>query len=302
MRLVIIIIIGLFVPLPGIAQTYDSINIKHVELDSFVVRSGFDTKAFIRRVQRDTTFYKAFRTMRIVPYKAQCSFTALDKKGGVVATMNTKAEQRFNSRHCRYTIFTDQKATGNFYNRDKTLHYYTADLFYNLFFSEKPVCGEDDIVAKGFELKDKSRLEKSKYELKQLMFNPGAKVSGVPFMGDRASVFDADEVDKYNYKVTLEEYAGEEVYVFSITPKPEYQSKVVFNELKTWFRRSDYSIMARDYALSFNTLVYDFDVRMKVRMAQINGKIYPTHITYDGNWKVTLKERERMRVVMDIVY
>ncbi len=286
----------------GIAQTYDSIAIRHIELDSFVVRSGFDTKAFIRRVQNDTTFYKAFRSMRIVPYKATCSFTARDKKGTVTAAMTTKADQRFNNKHCRYTVFSDQSVKGNFYNRDKTLHYYTADLFYNLFFSEKPVCGENDIVAGGFELKDKSRLEKSKYELKQLMFNPGSKVSGVPFMGDRASVFDADEVYKYDYKVTMEEYGGEDVYVFTITPKPDYKSKVVFNELKTWFRRSDYSIMARDYSLSFNTMVYDFDVRMKVRMAQINGKLYPTHIDYDGNWKVTLKDREHMRVVMDVVY
>ncbi len=302
MKVFIVSLICVLLHLHGIAQTYDSVNIKHVELDSFVVRSGFDTKAFIRRVQRDTTFYKAFRSMRIVPYKAVCSFTARDKKGGVAASLNTKAEQRFNSKKCRYTIFTDKVVTGNFYNRDKTLHYFTADLFYNLFFSEKPVCGEDDVVGKGFELKDKSRIEKSKYELKQLMFNPGSKVSGVPFMGDKASVFDADEVDKYDYKVTMEQYEGEEVYVFNITPKPGYKNKVVFNELKTWFRRSDYSIMARDYSLSFNTMVYDFDVRMKVRMAQIKGKLYPTHIDYDGNWKVTLKDRERMRVVMDVVY
>lgn len=284
------------------AQQYDTLNIKRIELDSFVVRSGFDTRAFIRRVQNDTTFYKAFKSMRLVPCKAITSFLAFDRKGKVIAAMDTRSEQKIDARHCTYTTFSHKNASGDFYNKNNELNYYTAELFYNLFFFDKPVCNQDDVVGSKIELNGKSRMEKSKYELKQLMFNPGSKVSGVPFMGDKASVFDADEVDKYNFRVTMDSYDGEEVYVFEITPKEEYKNKVVFSQLKTWFRRKDYSILARDYALAYSTLFYDFDVRMSVRMRQMNGKLYPIFISYDGDWHVALKSRERMKVTMNVSY
>lgn len=285
------------------AQQYDSVSVKNVQLDSFVVKSGFNMNSFIRRVQNDTTFYKAFKSMHLVPFSAVNSFTAYDKKGRVAASMHTNAQQRINAKRCRTTTFTNQTVTGDFYKKDKkTINYYTADLFYNLFYSDKPVCNQNDIVAGSMVLKDKSRMEKNKYELKQLIFNPGSKVEGVPFMGDKASIFDPGEVDKYDMKISQEMYDSEEVYVFNVTPKPEYKNKVVYNELKTWFRRSDYSILARDYSLSFNTIFYDFDVHMKVRMKMMGGKLYPTLIDYNGNWYVPTQGRERMKVLMDIVY
>lgn len=289
--------------LPCGAQQYDTLSAKNIQLDSFVVKSGFNMNSFIKRVQNDTTFYKAFKSMHLVPFNAVNSFTAFDKKGRVIASMHTNAQQRLNAKRCRTTTFSNQAVTGDFYKRDKkTINYYTAELFYNLFYSDKPVCNQNDIVAGSMVLKDKSRMEKNKYELKQLIFNPGSKVEGVPFMGDKASIFDADEVDKYDLKISQEMYDSEEVYVFNVTPKPEFKNKVVYNELKTWFKRSDYSIVARDYSLSFNTLFYDFDVHMKVRMRLMNNKLYPTLIDYDGNWSVATQGRERMRVVMQIVY
>jgi hypothetical protein len=241
--------------------------------------------------------------MHLVPFNAVNSFTAFDKKGRVTASMHTNAQQRLNAKRCRTTTFSNQTVTGDFYKRDKkTINYYTAELFYNLFYSDKPVCNQNDIVAGSMVLKDKSRMEKNKYELKQLIFNPGSKVAGVPFMGDRASIFDEDEVGKYDLKISQEMYDSEEVYVFNVTPKPEYRNKAVYNELRTWFRRSDDSLVARDYSLSFNTIFYDFDVHMKVRMKLMNDKLYPTLIDYDGNWYVTTQGRERMKVVMQIAY
>ncbi|KAK6024544.1 transcriptional regulator, AsnC family [Ostertagia ostertagi] len=65
------------------------------------------------------------------------------------------------------------------------------------------------------------------------------------------------------------DYEGEDCYLFQAIPKPEYRSEVVYNELSTWFRKTDYSIVARDYSLSYKAGVYDFDVRMKVRLLQV---------------------------------
>jgi len=150
--------------------------------------------------------------------------------------------------------------------------------------------------------KGKGTMAKSEYELKQLIFNPGAKVSGVPFMGDRASIFDEGEAENYDFKITLENYNGYSCYVFRITPKSGFEHRALFNELTTWFRKTDYSIVARNYALSYHTLVYDFDVRMQVRTSQAGSKLYPTHIDYSGNWHVITKKRERVKFAVDITY
>jgi hypothetical protein len=121
-------------------------------------------------------------------------------------------------------------------------------------------------------------------------------------MGSRASIFDEDEAGKYDFKIIEELYDGLPCFVFRITPKSGYEHEVLYNELTTWFRKSDYSIVARDYSLSYHTLVYDFDVRMKVRMRQAGDKLYPTYISYDGNWHVFTKKRERVKFTIAITY
>ena len=285
------------------AQRNDSSNIFKlpIQLDSFVVKSGFDIDAFIRRVKNDTTFYKAFRSMHLVPYHAVNDIQVYDKNNIVTASLHSKTVQIINN-HCRTTEVEEQRVTGDLYTYGEDYNYYTAALFAYLFFTDTPVCNDNDIVAGALAERGKGQMEKNKYQLKQLLFNPGAKVSGVPFMGDHASIFDEEEAEKYDFKVSEDTYDGVECLVFRITPKKGYEHKVLYNELTTWFRRSDYSIMARDYSLSYSTLVYDFDVRMKVRMRQVDNKLYPTHIDYDGNWHVLTKKREKVKFSVDITY
>ncbi len=287
------------------AQTrYDTESIMRipVQLDTFVFRSGFEIKAFMRRVQNDTTFYKAFKSMHLVPFTSKNSFTVYDNKGNVTATCNNTARQLIDNRKCRTTQFKDQTITGDFLKKDGSYNYFTAEMFFSLFFSKTPVCNQSDVVGDGIEQQGSSRMEKSKYELKQLMFNPGAKVKGVPLMGNKACIFDEGESYKYKFSVKEATYEGEDCYVFIVTPKPEYAKETVYNTLTTWFRRSDYSILARDYSLSFSRLFYDFDVKMKVNMKQMGNKLYPTAIHYDGNWHILTKKREHMVVDMTINY
>jgi len=272
-----------------------------IKLDSFVFSSGFDVNAFIRRVRTDTTFYKAFRSMHLVQYDAVNDIKVFDRKGGVAASLYSRTRQK-RANSCRTTEALQERVTGDFYERGGGYNYYTAELFAHLFFTKVPVCGENDVVAGAMDVKGKGKLERSKYELKQLIFNPGARVSGVPFMGDRASIFEPGEAKKYDFSITREEHDGQDCYKFRITPKEGYERRVVYNELTTWFRRSDYSIVARDYSVSYKTLLYDFDVKMKVRTTQVAGKLYPTHIDYDGDWHIFTKKRERAKFIVDVTY
>ncbi len=273
-------------------------------MDEVVVsaaRGGWDVQGFIRRVQNDTTFYKAFKSMRVMSYVATNDIRIYNKKGKINASLYSLTKQKaWNG--CRSMETLQEKVTGNFYKRNKEYRYYTAELYAYLFFTKDTLCNQNDIVADALTEAEGGRIGKHKYKLKQLIFNPGSKVAGVPLMGDKAAIFEPDVANMYDFKLASEEYDGEECYVFKAIPKPEYKSDVVYNYLATWFRKSDYSIVARDYSLSYSTLAYDFDVHMKVRTQQVGGKLLPVKIEYDGNWHVLTQDRERVKFITTIVY
>jgi len=293
----------LFIPLISIAQKDDSLSIFRypIGLDSATIKSDFDIKSFIRRIQSDTTFYKAFKSMDLVPNNAVNDIKVYNKNGKVIASMNCKTRQAIND-GCRTTQTSNEKVTGNFYKKNGDYNYYTAALYDYLFFAKEPVCNEDDIVNGREETYGKGLMERSEYELKQLIFNPGSKINGIPLMGKKAEIFEKDRDKHYDLKISRDTCNGERCYVLRITPKQGYQNKAVYKELTTWFRTSDYAIVARNYSLSLNTRIYDFDVHMKVRMKQIGKKLYPTWIDYDGNWHAASKKREIVKFEMRIEY
>lgn len=266
-----------------------------IEMDEFVLqasREGFDVAAFIKRVKEDTTFYKAFRTLHTVPFTSYNDIKIYDKKGGVKASLNSRTRQHRKD-NCRTMEVLEETTSGDFYNRKKEYNYYTAELYASLFFTEGKVCGENNTVRGHENMRGKGQLEKHKWQLKQLIFNPGSKVAGVPFAGNKVAIFEPDVAKMYEFKLMLVEYGGEDCFLFIAVPKPEYKNEVVYNELTTWFRKEDYSIVARDYSLSYKTMLYDFDVVMKVRLKHVNGQLLPYKLTYTGNWHVATKERER---------
>lgn len=275
-----------------------------VKMDEVVIkaqREGWDVDAFIRRVQNDTTFYKAFKSLRVVSYTATNNIKVLNKRGSVRSSYYSKTKQiAWNG--CRTMKVLEEKVNGNFFNKDREYRYYTAELYDYLFFTKDTICGQNDIVADGNNEREDGQLGKHKYKLKQLIFNPGSKVAGVPLMGDKAAIFDPDVAVMYDFKLESEMYDGDDCYVFKAVPKQEFRDDVVINNLATWFRKSDYSIVARDYSLSYNVLAYDFDVRMKVRTRQVGDKLLPVRIEYYGNWHVFTQKRERVNFTTTIVY
>ncbi len=286
-------------------QAQDTSIFKYpIAMDEVVIsaaREGWDVQGFIKRVQNDTTFYKAFKSMRIMSYNATNDIRVYNKREKVTASLNSLTRQNaWNG--CRTMDVLQEKVTGNFYKRNKEYRYYTAELYAYLFFTEDTLCGQSDIIGVVSGEKETGTIARQKQKLKQLIFNPGSKVAGVPFMGDKAAIFEPDIAKMYDFKLASEEYDGEECYVFKAIPKPEYKTDVVYNYLATWFRKNDYSIVARDYSLSYSTLAYDFDVVMKVRTKEQDGKLLPTRIEYDGNWHVFTQKRERVKFITNIVY
>lgn len=181
-----------------------------------------------------------------------------------------------------------EKVTGDFYTKKGAYNYYTARLYAHLFFTKGEICNDNNIVGN----RVFSGSQKYEEQLRILIFNPGQRIRGIPGIGDNVAIFEEPTVGKYAFKLSKQDYNGEQCYVFIAQPKKEYRKDVVINELKTWIRTSDDAIVARDYSLSFRTFFYDFDVVMKVKLKTVKNILVPYEVNYDGNWHAVSKPRE----------
>lgn len=253
------------------------------------VQGGFDVESFINRVKDDTTFYKAFKTLRLLSYNMYNDIEIVNKKEDVIASYSGITKQIINN-HCRTMEVKQEKVTGDYYTSKKNFRYYTAKLYAHLFFTQGKICNETNIVAQS--KSNQHGTEKYEEQLRNLIFNPGQPIHGIPGIGDNVEIFEQPYVDKYQFKLSKVEYNDEPCYVFRAIPKPEFVDDVVINELKTWFRASDYAIVARDYSLSYKTWIYDFDVVMSVKLKNVKSFLVPYEIHYKGNWHAVTKPRE----------
>jgi len=279
------------------ADSSDVITLSKVTVMSeVVIRNDLNVISFLQRVKNDTTFYKAFRNLRILGFTSYNDIKMLDKTGGIKASLSSKTKQK-RSEQCRTMEVLEEKTTGDIY-KDAVLNYYTAELYAGLFFTKGKVCGETNIV-KGVEMNvsGKSGIEKHKEQLKMLFFNPGKKIPGIPFIGDKIDIFSPDVLQYYNFSVDMEDMSGQNCYVFKIQPKEDLSSsqknKIVFDNITTWFNAKTMEIVARNYDLSYNTPVYDFNVHMEVQMTKFGELLVPQVLRYNGNWKVIFKKREK---------
>jgi len=266
---------------------------KETTLSEVVIRNGFDVNKFLQRIKYDTTFYKAFRTLHILGFTSLNDIKMRDGDGKLKASLYSKTKQN-RTNGCRTMDVLEEKTTGDMY-KGRDLNYYTAELYAGLFFTNGKICGEDNIVAgRQRNVKGKSGIEKHKEQLKMLFFNPGQKIPGIPFIGDKVDIFDPSVSKKYDFAIDMDEMSGQQCYIFKIIPKPDTdRDDIVFDNITTWFNSKTMEIVARNYDLSYDTPIYDFDVHMEVKMTKFEGLLVPELLVYNGNWKVAFKKRER---------
>jgi hypothetical protein len=270
---------------------------RQVTLTPVVVRTGTNVKGFIRRVEEDTTFYKAFKNLRVLNYSSLNDVRLFDKKGRVSASLYSKTRQWANN-SCRVTNVLEEKTTGDFYKKDGGYNYYTASLYSSLFFSKDTVCGQSNLIKETTRsVKGKKGMDKHKEQLKMLFFNPGKDIPGIPLMGDKVQVFDKAHAKLYDYTIDIQEYKGKLAYVFMLKMKDGlafYQKDdIVIDEMTTWFDYASFEVMARNYRMSYNAGVYRFNVSMEVEISKFESYLYPRVIRYDGQWGVVLKGSEK---------
>lgn len=264
-------------------------------LSEVVVRNNFDYKTLLAQIKEDTTFYKAFRNLRVLGFSSYNDIKMLDRKGEVKASLFSKTRQN-REEGCRTMDVLEEQVTGDFYDAKGRYNYMTPELYAGLFFTKGKVCGENNIVkGRNISFSDKKGLDKHKEQLKMLFFNPGKKITGIPFIGDKLDLYDESAHKLYDYRLDVEEFHGNLCYVFSIQPKEDKvkSDRVVVDQMVTWFDMKTLEVLARNYSLSYKAGVYDFDVSMEVEMTKFNGYTVPKILRYKGNWNVIFKKRER---------
>lgn len=274
-------------------DTMIEVGKKYITLREVVVNTKLNVPAFIQRIKSDSSFYKAFKNLRILGFTAINDIRMLDRDGDLKASLQSKTKQT-RSNGCRTMEVLDEAFTGDFFDDDKQYNYYTAEMYASLFFTKGAVCGETNVVGDAaFSTRGKSGMEKHKEQLKMLFFNPGRKISGLPFMSNKTAIFDDDMAGSYDLSIDMDLYNNTSCYVFKQKVKPGKESTVVVDEMTTWFNDSTYEVVARNYSLSYDAAVYDFKVNMEVQMTSFNGLTVPSLIRYNGNWKAIFKKRER---------
>lgn len=270
---------------------------KTVTLKEVVVRNNLNVAAFIERIKNDTTFYKAFRNLKVLGYTSLNDIRMLDRSDKVTASLYSRTRQHVNN-GCRYTQVLEEQTTGDIYDKKHQFNYYTSRIYAGLFFAADTVCGETNIVGDAaFSTKGKSGLAKHKEQLKMLFFNPGKRIPGIPFIGNKVAIFDDDVAARYDFTIDMDAFKGEMCYVFTCKPRPGLsegeKDKIVVNNMTTWFRIDTWEIVARNYDLSYNAGVYDFDVSMEVELIKFNNYLVPKLLRYNGDWDVVMKKREK---------
>jgi len=266
---------------------------KMITLSTVVLDNKLNVPAFIEKIKNDSSFYKAFKNLRILNFSAINDIRMNDKKGNLQASLFSHTKQIVQN-GCRTMEIIDEKSTGDFYTDLKEYNYYTAQMYASLFFTKGNICGEDNIVkGKEFSTEGKSGMEKHKEQLKMLFFNPGRRINGLPFISNKTAIYDDEIADSYNMDIDFERYNNTNCYVFKQQVKEGKSGKVVVDEMTTWFNEITFDVVARNYTLRYDAGVYDFRVSMEVQMTKFGNLTVPALIRYNGNWKAIFKKRER---------
>jgi hypothetical protein len=278
-------------------DTLLSVGGREVTLTPVVIRKGTNVPGFIKRVEQDSTFYKAFKNLRILNYSSINDVRMFDKKGRVESSLYSKTRQ-WAANGCRVTNVLEEKVTGDYFDNSGTPNYYTGELYASLFFSKDTVCGQTNVIGDiERSIRGKKGIDKRKEQLKMLFFNPGKDIQGIPLMGNKVQVFDTRRSDLYDFIVDIQEYKGKTAYVFTLKVKDDLsffkKDEVVIDEMTTWFDYETFEVIERDYKMTYNAGVYRFNVTMHVEIDKVGGMLYPKLIRYDGSWGVLIKGSER---------
>jgi len=263
-----------------------------VVIDSPVnIRSHrLNAQDFIDAVVADTGFYKAFRNMKRYSFTAENSIYTYDKKNKVDGEIYRKVKHTIvNGKHkTEYLVKQDK---GNMYKKDGKYQLYTVEMFDYIFNNayNSDFTNADPLPGSG------GKNDSYKSKLKSLIFSPGRKITGLPFISGKTEIFGPDMRQFYNYEFARGKYLDSiPVYRFKVIKKPSVaDGDVMIKELTTIFDMRTFKILGRYVNMRYSNFLFDFDVQMNIELIPINGELLPAKVSYQGNWNIPFHKVER---------
>ncbi|WP_428327758.1 hypothetical protein [Mucilaginibacter sp.] len=245
---------------------------------------------FIDAVMADTSFYKAFQNMKGYDFVAENRIYTYDKNNRVDGKIYRKL--RHSNPNGKHKIeYLTKRDSGTVYKSNGKYQLYTVEMFDFIFMNAY----NSDFV-KGDALPGSGgKNESYKDKLKTLIFTPGRKVKGIPFISGKTEIFSKDMRDYYFYQFARGKYMDTiPVYRFRVVRKPSISDNdVMIKEMTTIFDMRTFQILGRYVDMKYHNFLFSFDVQMNIELNKFNGELLPTKITYQGNWDIPFHKTER---------
>ncbi|MES2377670.1 MAG: hypothetical protein V4553_13885 [Bacteroidota bacterium] len=244
---------------------------------------------FIDAILADTGFYKAFRNMKRYGFTAENNIYTYDKSNKIDGEIH---------RRIRHTMVNGKPKTeyllkqdnGKIYKKNGKYELYTVELFDYIFDNAyKSEFSTADPLTEG------GKNGSYKAKAKTLIFTPGRRVSGLPFLSSKTEIFSRDMRQFYSYEFARGKYLDTiPVYRFKVIKKPSIaDGDVMIRELTTIFDMRDFKILGRYVDMKYSNLFFDFDVKMNIELVPYNGELLPAKMSYQGNWDIPFHKEER---------
>ena len=263
------------------------------EVDISAVSDSFDTQGFINIVNNDTTFYFAFKAMNYYPARYK-GWLKVFKKGEKEKGVIERKALRHKENKTMWVTIEEEKVSGKVKRKNGEFNYKTAETWDEVFFPKKK-----HFVAlysrKEFDKeKGQSAAEKHRLEIKQMVFNPGNEVEGVPLVGNKMGIFEPEMQPYYNFSVYPGKYKDSiNCWIFEAEVKPEYRKgKTVIKSLVTYFDNKNYNVMKRVYNIEYYSIPLDFNIEVEVENHYFKGVLLPEKIRYNGFFNIPFMKKE----------
>jgi hypothetical protein len=246
---------------------------------------------FINAVLADTGFYQAFRNMKKYSFIAENYIYTYDKKNRVDGKIYRRIKHTFNPTGKPVVEYLAKKDSGTLYKKDGKYQLYTLNMFDYIFTNAyKATYNTGSGIKPSGDSKDQSYKDK----MKTLIFAPGHRVNGIPFISDKTEIFSPDMRQFYDYQYARGTYLDTiPVYRFRVVQKRSTEDNdVVIKELTTIFDVRNFQILGRYVNLKYHNMFIDLDVQMNMELNNFNGDLVPTKITYQGYWDIPFHKTE----------
>ena len=244
---------------------------------------------FINAIVTDTSFYRAFRLMKLYNFVADNRIYTYDKKNHVNGKIYRRIKHGvINGKH--HTEYLAKTDSGSVYKKNGKYELYTVEMFDFIF---------GNAYNTDFEKGDHGTMGGKngsyKGKLKTLIFEPGRKITGLPFISNKTEIFSRDMKQYYSYQFAKGMYLDSiPVYRFKVIKKPSTaEDDVMIREMTTIFDARDMKILGRYVDMKYHNFLFSFDIQMNIELNRYYGELLPVKVSYQGNWDIPFHQTER---------